>query len=146
MRGAIDWSYRLLDEEAQATFRALGVFAGAVGLDAIEQVVGPPASPDAMETLLDASLVVHSIDRSGEPRFGLLETLREYAVGELDAAGELERLRRSHAAFYVAVVEGVETDRGPGGSSRPRRSGSSTTAIRRSSEHSATSPRTTLTR
>ena len=115
VRGAIDWSYRLLDEEAQATFRALGVFAGAVGLDAIEEVVGPPASPDVIETLLDASLVVHSIDRSGEPRFGLLETLREYAVAELDATGELERLRRSHAAFYVAVVEGVEADRGSGG-------------------------------
>ena len=115
VRGAIDWSYRLLDEEAKATFRALGVFSGAVGLDAIDEVVGPPASPEVMETLLDASLVLHSVDRSGEPRFGLLETLREYAAAELDATGELERLRRSHATYYLAMVEDVEAARGPGG-------------------------------
>jgi predicted ATPase/DNA-binding SARP family transcriptional activator len=113
VRGAIDWSYELLDGDQQRAFRALGVFAGAVGLDAVEEVVGAPAH-DLLDGLLDASLVTHAGDPSGEPRFGMLETLRAYAVAELEQRGELDEARRAHAAWYLDVVERAEASRNGG--------------------------------
>ncbi len=106
LRATIDWSYELLDEEARRVFRALGVFAGAVSLDAIEEVAGGDVA-DALEALLDAGLVLHLPDAAGEPRFGMLETLREYALERLVEHGDDTGARERHLAQYLAKVESV---------------------------------------
>ena len=106
LRAAIDWSYQLLDEDAQHVFRALAAFVGGATLDGVEAVAGAPTDvPTALETLLDASLVVHDSGRGGEPRFGMLETVREFALEELVASGEVTAARDAHLACFVRFVE-----------------------------------------
>ena len=114
LQATIDWSYRLLDDEGRSVLRALGVFAGAVSLDEIEGVVPGTATPDVLDALLDASLVTHTVDASGKPRFGLLETLRAYARAQLVERDELDEHRRAHAAWYLSVAERAEADRAAG--------------------------------
>jgi predicted ATPase/DNA-binding SARP family transcriptional activator len=106
LRATIDWSYDLLDEDAQRVLRSLGVFAGAVRLDAVSQVAGLDAT-DALETLLDADLVLHLPDETGEPRFGMLETVREYALERLTEAGEEHAASERHLDHYLEVVEAL---------------------------------------
>jgi predicted ATPase len=104
LRATIDWSHDLLDEDEQRVFRVLGVFAGAVTLDAIEDIAGSGAV-DALEGLLDAGLVLHQPDAAGEPRFGMLETIREYALERLATAGEEAGARSRHLDHYVERAE-----------------------------------------
>ncbi|MCW5852775.1 MAG: XRE family transcriptional regulator, partial [Anaerolineae bacterium] len=117
LRDTISWSYHLLSTEEQTLFRRLGVFAGGFGLPAAEAVVGPLtglAVVDGVEALAGKSLVkpVEGVD--GEPRFTLLETLREYAREQLTAQGETEETRQRHADFYLAMGEEGEWGlRGP---------------------------------
>ena len=89
LRATIEWSVRLLDEPARAAFGVVGVFSAPASLVAIERVVGDRIVdvPEAIEALLDASLVISEADASGEPRFRMLETIREYALEELGASG-----------------------------------------------------------
>ena len=111
VRGAIDWSYRLLDERSQRTFRTLGVFAGTATLAAVEAVARDEHAPDTLDALLDAGLVFHAADAAGEPRFGLLETIRAFALAALDDSGELAACRRAHTEWYVTLVEEIEAQR-----------------------------------
>jgi predicted ATPase/class 3 adenylate cyclase/DNA-binding CsgD family transcriptional regulator len=119
LRAAIDWSYGLLAGEDASLFRHLGVFVGGCTLGDAEGVVGrtlaaAPGSARAAELLLGAeSLVGMSLlhldeDGDGEPRFRMLETVREYAVERLAAAGEEEAARRAHAAHYLTLAEAAE--------------------------------------
>jgi predicted ATPase len=115
LRGAIDWSYELLQPGEQASFRRLGVFVGGFSLQAAATVCASddPAEFDGLETLaslVDASLVVPQPGVSGEPRFRLLETLREYALERLAASGEVEATYRAHAEHYVAFAERAERE------------------------------------
>ena len=103
LRATIDWSYDLLEEDARRVFRTLGVFAGAATLDAIEAVAG--GAVGALEDLLDAGLVVHHADARGEPRFGMLETIREYALSRLTEAGEERGARERHLDHFLSAVE-----------------------------------------
>ncbi|MBV9172794.1 MAG: helix-turn-helix domain-containing protein [Chloroflexi bacterium] len=118
LRSTLTWSYDLLSPPEQALFRRLGVFAGGWTLDAAEAVCadGAPAGAngllagellDAVQGLLDSSLVRRMDDGDGEPRFGMLATLREYAEEQLSASGEgeatFERLRN----WALALVERV---------------------------------------
>jgi predicted ATPase/DNA-binding SARP family transcriptional activator len=104
LRAAIDWSYDLLEDDAQDVFRTLGVFAGFVGLDTVEAVHGGDAT-SGLETLLDAGLVLHLSDAAGEPRFGMLETIREYALEKLADAGAEAAARERHLDHFVSVAE-----------------------------------------
>jgi predicted ATPase/DNA-binding SARP family transcriptional activator len=104
LRATIDWSYDLLDEDTRAVFRTLGVFAGAVTLDAIEAVAARDSTAE-VEELLDAGLVLHQPNAAGEPRFGMLETVREYALERLLAAGEEAGVRSRHLDCYLGCVE-----------------------------------------
>jgi predicted ATPase len=110
LRGAIDWSYNLLTPEEQTLFRRLGVFAGGCTLEPVEEVAGEGLGTpvvDLMQSLADKSLVrVETQD--GQPRFTLLEMLREYAVERLEESGESAALRRQHAEYFVSYAERVQ--------------------------------------
>jgi predicted ATPase/class 3 adenylate cyclase len=100
LRDTIGWSYELLDEDAAHLFRLLGVFSGGATLDAIEGVAGEDVL-DALSSLVDHSLV----RQDSEPRFSMLETIREYALERLEAEGETEKARRAHAEYMLRVAE-----------------------------------------
>src|SRR5215471_18959219 len=113
MQNAIAWSYDLLTAAQQRCFRALGVFFGGWTLEAAEAVCwqeGLLARDEvlmALAALIDHSLVYSESSISGTPRFGMLETLREYALVCLRAAGEEEQTRRLHAIYYDECAEKV---------------------------------------
>jgi predicted ATPase/class 3 adenylate cyclase len=107
LRGAIDWSHDLLDEPERTLFRRMAVFVGGGTFDAIEAICNATGELDVLmglESLTDKSLV-RQTDSGGEPRFTMLETIREYALERLTASGERDALQRQHAEFYVAWVE-----------------------------------------
>jgi predicted ATPase/DNA-binding SARP family transcriptional activator len=107
LRATLEWSHGLLSEDESTLFARLAVFAGGWTLDAAEAVCGRDGL-DVFETL--ASLVDESLVRplrrpTGEPRFALLETIREYAGELLTASGEEETLRRLHCEHVLAQAE-----------------------------------------
>jgi predicted ATPase/class 3 adenylate cyclase len=125
IRGAIDWSYHLLDAAEQMLFARLGVFVGGCTLDAAEAVLSdderepqPDAElgafiardsiVDALTSLADKSLLKQAEGPDGEPRFVQLETIREYALERLAASGEEAPLRRRHANYFMALAEAAE--------------------------------------
>jgi predicted ATPase/class 3 adenylate cyclase len=103
LRSAIDWSYELLDEPEQRLLARLSVFAGGCTLDAAEAVCG--ATLDELEALIDNNLVRQTEQWDGQPRFSLLETIREYAAERLETLGEAEERRRGHAGHFLAWLE-----------------------------------------
>jgi predicted ATPase/DNA-binding XRE family transcriptional regulator len=119
LRNTIAWSYDLLSPEDQLLFRRLAVFAGGWTLVAAEVVADPGGKLDALEgmsSLVDKSLV-RTIDQSvGDPRFTMLETIREYALEQLAAGQEADDTRRCHAGHYLALVEELRPQiEGPNG-------------------------------
>jgi predicted ATPase len=116
LRAAIEWSYELLDDEEQQLFACLGVFSGSFTLDAAEVVAGTHGldAIETVESLLDNSLL-RSLPTAGEePRFGMLETIREYAVERLAARADEDDVRRRHAVHYLGIAEKAEPElRGP---------------------------------
>jgi predicted ATPase/DNA-binding XRE family transcriptional regulator len=108
LNAAIDWSYQLLSTEEQMLFRRLGVFVGGWTLEAAEAVCLENLSLnilDSLASLLDKNLVKQDTQSDGEPRFMMLETIREYALEQLAASGEMEALKRQHAAYSVTLAE-----------------------------------------
>jgi tetratricopeptide (TPR) repeat protein len=98
LRATIEWSYELLDDEERRLFARLAVFAGGCTLGSAEEVVD--ADLDVLQSLVDKSLLRHT-----EGRFWMLETIREYAIERLDASGEADRWRRSHAEHLLSLAE-----------------------------------------
>ena len=110
LNAAIEWSYRLLNPDEQSLFRRLGVFMGGCTLEAIEAICSPPMDTlNGVASLTDNNLLRQEVDLNGEPRFVLLETIREYALERLQESGEEPALRQSHADYYVALAERAET-------------------------------------
>lgn len=108
LRATMEWSVRLLTAEAQALLRRLGVFAGGFTLEAVEAVcaggeVREDAALDLLTQLVDRSLVV-AREQETTARYHLLETVRQYALEQLAAAGEEEALRAAHARHVAAEV------------------------------------------
>jgi predicted ATPase/DNA-binding SARP family transcriptional activator len=108
LRAALDWSHELLGEPERAVLRRLGVFAGGCDLDAAERVtsagdvqVGDIAP--ALTDLVDRSLVGVVAGGDGQ-RFVLLETVRDYALGRLAAAGEADAARARHLTWCIDHV------------------------------------------
>ena len=114
LRDAIDWSYQLLEPPEQALLARLGVFAGGCSLELADAVAGGGEgvgdSLEVLASLVDKSLVRQRDGADGEPRFGLLETIREFALEKLEEKGELEELRRRHAERFLALVEAAEPE------------------------------------
>jgi len=113
MRDAIAWSYDLLDAGEQVLFRQLAVFPGGWTLEAAAVVCASDGSLpmdmlDGLSLLVDKSLVRQGAEADGEPRFGMLETVREYALERLAANGEEAAIRRAHAAYYLNLAERAE--------------------------------------
>jgi predicted ATPase/DNA-binding CsgD family transcriptional regulator len=110
LRDEIAWSYNLLAPGEQAIFRRLAVFVGGFTLEAAHAVANAGAGLsvdflDGITTLLDQSLV-KALDRpGGAARLGLLETIREYAQEQLEAAGEVASTRRDFVLYYLALAE-----------------------------------------
>jgi predicted ATPase/transcriptional regulator with XRE-family HTH domain len=107
LRGAIEWSYDLLDMCERKLFQRLSIFAGSFDLATIEQVVGDQscAIEDTLTSLVNKHLVQRTNDDEDEPRFMLLETLREYAREKLDASGEGLDVREQHARYFLDLAE-----------------------------------------
>ena len=101
LRAALEWSHDLLEEPERAVFAQLAVFAGGWSLDGAEAVAGDVL--DELEALVDRSLVV----RTGE-RFGMLETVHEFARERLSESGEIDAVAARHAAWAVALAEAAE--------------------------------------
>lgn len=113
LQSAIDWSYRLLTAEEQRLFARLSVFAGGWTVEAAEAVCAVDGDLDVVEglaSLLDKSLVRQEETADGEPRFGMLEMIRAYALGELGALGDDARtVRRRHAEYCLMCAREGET-------------------------------------
>jgi predicted ATPase/DNA-binding CsgD family transcriptional regulator len=131
MRDAIAWSYDLLSMEEQSLFRRLAVFAGGFTLDAAEAIgtsdegretstnetasasssLSPTASAlDALAALVDHSLVRYEPEGRGGPRYGMLETVREYAAERLAIDDDQTAARDRHAAYFLVWVEAAQSE------------------------------------
>lgn len=112
MRNAIAWSYDLLAADAQSLFRRISVFAGGFTLEALEAVCAAPHESallsQPLAQLMDASLLLRERDALGATRYRMLETIREYAVMQLDAAGDAAPARAAHAAYFIGFAERYE--------------------------------------
>jgi predicted ATPase/class 3 adenylate cyclase len=111
LRRTIEWSHDLLDPEHQLLFTRLATFRGGWTLEAAEAICGPGLDPDVLDgltTLVDHSLVRPGQARSGEPRFTMLETIREYAAERLALSGEANEVQRAHAAHFRNLAEEAE--------------------------------------
>jgi tetratricopeptide (TPR) repeat protein len=127
LRRTIDWSYDLLDGGAQALFARLAVFVGGWTLEAAERVLttedrglsedvsdSVPSSQSSVLTglalLVDNSLLKREQAVADEPRFVMLETIREYALVLLAASGEAQAMRERHARYFTALAERAEPE------------------------------------
>ena len=111
LRNTIGWSYDLLAPDLAGIFRRMSVFAGGCDLDAVADVVvtgDDPAGSDPLELvaeLADVSLITVTEGADGEPRLGMLETIREYALERLEQDDDADGARRRHAEHYAGVAE-----------------------------------------
>jgi predicted ATPase len=106
LRNAMDWSYQLLTEVEQRLFAQLSTFAGGWTLEAAEAVCVLGSEFDiaeCMNSLLDKSLVREVAIAVGEPRFGMLHTIREYAAERLLERGEDTEARSRHALYFARL-------------------------------------------
>jgi predicted ATPase len=120
LRATIDWSYDLLSPAEQKLFRRLSVFAGGCTLEGVEAVCNPKGDLDldlldGMTSMVDKSLMQQMEAAGSEPRFVMLETIREYAREKLEASSEGAATRRAHAAYCLVLAEEGATVQGGAG-------------------------------
>jgi predicted ATPase len=113
LRAAIQWSHDLLDEPEKVMFRRLGVFAGGWPLGAVavvcaDETLSERDSVDLLEELVAKSLVVFAIDDDGQPRYRLLETLREFSLEKLHESDEEAVIRRRHLQWCLSLASRLE--------------------------------------
>jgi predicted ATPase len=110
LRGAIEWSEELLDPPQKLLFGRLAIFAGGCTLEAAEAICNPGGeleldTLDGMAALVDQSLVRRMAGGAGETRFGMLETIRDYARVRLEADGSLQQIGRRHLLYFKNLAE-----------------------------------------
>jgi predicted ATPase/transcriptional regulator with XRE-family HTH domain len=107
LEATIAWSHNLLPPGDQRLFRRLAVFARGWSVDAATAVIAD-TGVDALhgiDALANASMIVPTEGATGEPRFTMLETIREFALEQLRLSGEEDRTREAHAAWVLSIVE-----------------------------------------
>ncbi|MBG6239895.1 putative ATPase [Mycetocola sp. CAN_C7] len=112
LRSTIEWSTQLLGDDEKNLLARLGVFAGGFSLDAVETVAGDDPDADTMTALgalVDNSLV-RELDRGDLPYYSMLATVREYALEQLEATGQLTDARAAHATYYVGLAAALEDE------------------------------------
>lgn len=114
LQATIDWSYHLLSEKERILFRRLAVFLGSFALEAAEAICAGNGLEqdevlDLLSHLVDKSLVA-VVERDGEGRYRLLETIRQYAQDKLQEFGEVPSLRWSHRDCYLSFAERAESE------------------------------------
>jgi predicted ATPase/transcriptional regulator with XRE-family HTH domain len=118
LRGAIDWSYNLLDPQEKRLFNVMGVFVGGCDEEAILDSrfrtcdSGLPIEQSEIENqkskirnLVEKSLLRHELTPEGESRYSMLETIRDYAQEKLQGSGGMERARQVHAEYYSQLAQ-----------------------------------------
>jgi predicted ATPase/DNA-binding SARP family transcriptional activator len=122
LAAVVDWSWDLLVDAERAVLRRLSVCPAGATLAAAEWICADPrrAGPqvpavvvdqdvlDLLAALVDKSLVEPSQGSDGEPRYRLLETIRAYGAERLAEAGEADRIRAAHAAYFLAMATEAE--------------------------------------
>ena len=114
IRDAIAWSYDLLGADERTLFHRLAVFAGGCSLEAAEVVGGYDRAFDvvtALQRLSEQSLVRQDAVLSGEPRFSMLETIREFGLERLQTSSERDLVHRTHLAYVVELAEAYYASR-----------------------------------
>lgn len=111
LRSTIDWSYRLLDDTERRLFAMLGVFVGGFTLEAAGEVwsQGESGVFEPLASLLDNSLV-RRLDSGDEVRFGMFESLREFAVECLASSPDAPAIHRRHALFCLRLAQASEAN------------------------------------
>src|SRR5262249_3675215 len=113
LRETIAWSYQLLEHSQQQLFRRLTVFVGGCTLSSVAAMclddgVAPGGRIKLVAGVVDQSLLDLVESADNEPRYRLLETIREYGLEQLAASGEVEKLARQHAHYFRALAEDAE--------------------------------------
>jgi tetratricopeptide (TPR) repeat protein len=110
LRAAIEWSYDLLDPEQKQLFTNLGIFVGGFTLSGAEHVAERPDLDilEGADSLLRMNLLTSQQAGGDEPRLGMLETIRSYALERLAARGDVDAVRRRHAGYYLVLAEEAE--------------------------------------
>jgi predicted ATPase/DNA-binding SARP family transcriptional activator len=112
LRAVVEWSWDLLTEPELVLARRLAVFPSGAPMDAVERVCADELLPAAdvpyvLGTLVEKS-IVDTVNRGGEPRYRMLETLRAYAAERLAESGERDAFQRAMALYYVGLAEWAE--------------------------------------
>jgi predicted ATPase/class 3 adenylate cyclase len=115
LRGTIEWSYDLLLEKEKTLFARLAIFVGGCRLEAAEKVCDydgtfGPELLDALDSLVEKSLLRQRQDSDGEPRFWMLETIREFGIELLEASDELQAACERHAVWTAEATEVLDAD------------------------------------
>ncbi|MFN0073866.1 MAG: ATP-binding protein [Chloroflexota bacterium] len=109
LRATFDWSYALLGPDEQALFASLAIFVGGFSLPAVEAMWNVTDlaldTLDGLTMLVDKSLLRQVDGPGGDPRFSMLETIREYAVERLDSCEDAQVWRQRHAEYFRALAE-----------------------------------------
>lgn len=111
LRGAIDWSYQLLEDSERRLFARLATFSGGSTFEAIQAVCDSDLADDLLDllgSLVDDSLLRRTEGPGGEMRFHMLETIREYAGQVLDAEPDAAEIRRRHARYFLDLATRAE--------------------------------------
>jgi predicted ATPase/DNA-binding CsgD family transcriptional regulator len=122
MHDAIAWSYNLLAPDEQTLFRQLAIFVGGCDLEAAEAIASHAGINvlDGIARLIEQSLLRQVVGTGDEPRFAMLETIREFGHEQLTAHGEDARARHAHAKYFLALAERADApDEMHGRAARP---------------------------
>jgi len=113
LRTTLNWSYDLLDDSEKLVFNRLAVFTGGASLHAVDAIcadLSPLDILNGLSSLVDKSLLLQHAGMDGEPRFWMLQTIREYALEKLDAGGEAPGIRTRHARYFLDFASAQEQE------------------------------------
>ncbi len=111
LRRTVEWSHDLLEDDDKLSFARLAVFVGGFSLRAAQEVCADERVPDVLSglaSLVDKSLLRVNPAVSGEPRFAMLDSVREFALERLEASGEADLVRERHARFFLEFAAGID--------------------------------------